>query len=102
MLHDSIAAFETEHRRQRQRESLVKRTLFIGSAVVFLAASSMAPAQVTVTAEIKGRRFHGSHRSTDVIEASIRAYLKACCAIGESGIMDGRGDFYVHGEFLWE
>jgi len=49
MLHDSIAAFETEHRRrQRQRESLVKRTLFIGSAVVFLAASSMAPAQVTV------------------------------------------------------
>jgi 2-isopropylmalate synthase len=61
-----------------------------------------APAQVTVTAEIKGRRFHGSHRSTDVIEASIRAYLKACCAIGESGIMDGRDDFYVHGEFLWE
>jgi acid stress chaperone HdeB len=48
MLHDSITAFETEHLRQRQRQSLVKRTLFIGSAVVFLAASSMAPAQVTV------------------------------------------------------
>ena len=48
MLHDSIAAFETEHRWQRQGESLVKRTLFIGSTVVFLAASSMAPAQVTV------------------------------------------------------
>jgi 2-isopropylmalate synthase len=62
-----------------------------------------APAQVTVTTEIKGRRFHGSHRSTDAIDASIRAYLKACSAIGESGIMDGRGDFYVHGgEFLWE
>jgi 2-isopropylmalate synthase len=61
-----------------------------------------APAQVTVTAEIKGRRFHGSHRSTDAIDASIRAYLKALNAIGESGIMDGRADFYVHGEFLWE
>jgi 2-isopropylmalate synthase len=61
-----------------------------------------APAQVTVTVEMKGRRFHGSHRSTDAVEASIRAYLKACSSIGESGIMDGRADFYVHGEFLWE
>ena len=46
MLHDSITDFETEHLRQRQ--TFVKRTLFIGSAVVFLAASSMAFAQVTV------------------------------------------------------
>ncbi len=61
-----------------------------------------SPAQVTVTVEMKGRRFHGSHRSTDAVEASIRAYVKACSAIGESGILDGRGDFYVHGEFLWE
>jgi acid stress chaperone HdeB len=49
MVHDSIAAFdETGHLRQRQRESLVKRTLFISSAIVFLTASSMASAQVTV------------------------------------------------------
>jgi acid stress chaperone HdeB len=48
MVHDSIASFETEHLQQRQSESLVKRTLFVGSAIVFLTASSMAPAQVTV------------------------------------------------------
>ncbi len=48
MAHDSITAFETEHLGQRQRESFMKRTLFIGSAVVFLAASSIALAQVTV------------------------------------------------------
>ena len=48
MVQDSIAAFETKHLGQRQRESFMKGTLFIGLAVVFLTASSMAPAQVTI------------------------------------------------------
>jgi acid stress chaperone HdeB len=48
MAHDSITALETEHLREHQRESLVKSTLFIGLLVVFLTASSMAQAQVTV------------------------------------------------------
>jgi len=48
MVQDSIDFFETEHLRQRRRKSLMKRTLFIGLAVVFLTASSIASAQVTV------------------------------------------------------
>jgi 2-isopropylmalate synthase len=67
-----------------------------------LATGPDAPAEVTVTTELKGRRFHGRHSSTDMIEASIKAYMKACNSIGESGITEGRSDFYVHGEYLWE
>jgi acid stress chaperone HdeB len=49
MEHDSITALhETGHSRQRREESLAKRSIFIGLAVVFLTASSMASAQVTV------------------------------------------------------
>jgi acid stress chaperone HdeB len=49
MEHDSITALhETGHPRQRRGESFVKRSIFIGLAVVFLTASSMASAQVTV------------------------------------------------------
>ncbi len=67
-----------------------------------LATGTEAETEVIVTAELRGRRFHGRHRSTDVIEASLRAYMKACNAIGESGVLDGTGDFHVHGEYLWE
>jgi 2-isopropylmalate synthase len=67
-----------------------------------LATGHDAPAEVAVTVELKGRRFHGRYRSTDVIEASLRAYLLACNAVGKSGTADGRSDFYVQGEYLWE
>jgi 2-isopropylmalate synthase len=58
--------------------------------------------EVIVTAELRGRRFHGRFRSTDVIEASLRAYLLACNEIGESRILEGPQDFHVAGEYLWE
>ena len=71
-------------------------------SVSTLAAGAEALAEVTVTVELRGRRFHGRHRSTDVIEASLRAYLRACNAIGESGILEGPSEFHVTGEYLWE
>jgi acid stress chaperone HdeB len=46
--HSTTAFDETGHRRQHQRESLVKRILFVSSVIVLLSASSMAPAQVMV------------------------------------------------------
>jgi hypothetical protein len=70
-------------------------------SVYTLAMGPDAMAEITVTTELSGRRFHGRHSSTDVIEASVKAYLKACNAIGESGIAEGASD-YVHGEYLWE
>jgi 2-isopropylmalate synthase len=71
-------------------------------SVSTLAAGTEALTEVIVTVELRGRRFHGRHTSTDVIEASLRAYLSACNAIGESGILDGPSDFHVAGEYLWE
>ena len=67
-----------------------------------LSTGKDAPADVTVTVEFKGRKFHGHDRSTDVIQASIRAYLKACNCVADSGLLEGSADFYVHGEYLWE
>jgi len=61
-----------------------------------------AMTEVVITAELRGQRFHGRHRSTDVIEASLRAYMKACNAIGLSGILEKPSDFHVAGEYLWE
>jgi 2-isopropylmalate synthase len=71
-------------------------------SVSTLATGTEALTEVIVTAELRGRRFHGRHRSTDVIEASLRAYLNACNAIGESGVLEGPSDFHVAGEYLWE
>ncbi len=71
-------------------------------SVSTLAAGTEALAEVTVTVELRGHRFHGRDRSTDVIEASLRAYLRACNAIGESGILEGPPEFHVSGEYLWE
>jgi hypothetical protein len=49
MEQDSITALhETAHAGQRRGESFVKRSIFIGLTVVFLTASSMACAQVTI------------------------------------------------------
>ncbi len=66
-----------------------------------MATGPDAVAEVTVTTELSGRRFHGRHSSANVMEASLRAYMKACNSIGESGIAEGASD-YIHGEFLWE
>ncbi len=71
-------------------------------SVSTLAAGTEARTEVTVTVELRGRRFHGRYTSTDVIEASLRAYMRACNAIGVSGILDGPSDFHVAGEYLWE
>ncbi len=85
----------------------VDRALGFSPALVYyslytLSTGPDAQAEVTVTTELKGRRFHGRHRSADVIEASLMAYMKACESMGESGVMDGRGEYYVPGEYLWE
>ncbi len=66
-----------------------------------LATGTDAPAEVTVTIEHRGRRFHGRHASSDVIEASLRAYLAACDAAVAAAARGGP-DTYVHGEYLWE
>ncbi len=71
-------------------------------SVSALSAGADARAEVNVTVELRGRRFHGRHRSTDVIEASLRAYMRACNSIGESGILEGPSEFHVAGEYLWE
>jgi 2-isopropylmalate synthase len=71
-------------------------------SVSTLSAGADAGAEVIVTVELRGHRFHGRHRSTDVIEASLRAYMSACNSIGESGILEGPSEFHVAGEYLWE
>ena len=71
-------------------------------SVSTLEAGAEAATEVVVTVELRGRRFHGRHRSTDVIEASLRAYLAACNAIGLSGLLEGPSEFHVAGEYLWE
>ncbi len=71
-------------------------------SVSTLAAGTEALTEVIVTVELRGHRFHGRHESTDVIEASLRAYMRACNAIGESGILEGPSEFHVAGEYLWE
>ena len=71
-------------------------------SVSTLSSGTEAATEVIVTVELRGHRFHGRHRSTDVIEASLRAYMGACNAIGESGILEGPSEFHVAGEYLWE
>ncbi len=71
-------------------------------SVSTLSTGSEALTEVIVTVEMRGRRFHGRHTSTDVIDSSLRAYMGACNAIGESGILEGPSDFHVAGEYLWE
>jgi 2-isopropylmalate synthase len=77
-------------------------TRMILYSVSTLSAGTEALAEVIVTVELRGRRFHGRYRSTDVIEASLRAYMSACNSIGESGVLEGPSEFHVAGEYLWE
>jgi 2-isopropylmalate synthase len=71
-------------------------------SVSTLSSGTEAATEVIVTVELRGHRFHGRHRSTDVIEASLRAYMGACNSIVESGILEGPSEFHVAGEYLWE
>jgi 2-isopropylmalate synthase len=66
-----------------------------------LATGTDAPAEVTVTIEHRGRRYHGRYASPDAIDASLRAYLAACDAAVASSQRAGP-DTYVQGEYLWE
>ncbi|MCD6120997.1 MAG: hypothetical protein J7K04_04100 [Spirochaetales bacterium] len=61
-----------------------------------------ARADITVTLQYKGRRFHGHFGSTDVIEASAGAYLNAVNRIVSSKILENEETFYINGEMLWE
>ncbi len=71
-------------------------------SVSTLSTGTEALTEVIVTVELRGRRFHGRHTSSDVIQSSLRAYMGACNAIGASGILEGPSDFHVAGEYLWE
>ncbi len=61
-----------------------------------------ARAEITITVEYRGKRFHGHYGSTDVIEASLIAYLNAVNRILSSGATETEETFYVNGETLWE
>ena len=56
---------------------------------------------VTVSLGYMSRRFHGHSSSTDLIEASLRAYLDAVNGIERFRIASPEAEFYVDGEQLW-
>jgi len=61
-----------------------------------------ARAHVTVTLSHLGRRFHGHCGSTDVVEASLRAYLDAMNRLEACRLAGQEPEFYIEGEYLWE
>ncbi len=61
-----------------------------------------ARAEVTVTLNFMGKRFHGHYGSTDVVEASVRAYLDAVNRIELHRLSGAGEEFYIDGEYLWE
>jgi 2-isopropylmalate synthase len=60
-----------------------------------------ARAEVTVSLAHLGRRFHGHSGSTDVVEASLRAYLEAVNNIEAHRRAYPDEQFYIDGEELW-
>jgi 2-isopropylmalate synthase len=60
-----------------------------------------ARAEVTVSLSYMGRRFHGHSGSTDVVEASLRAYLEAVNNIEAHRRAYPEEQFYINGEELW-
>jgi 2-isopropylmalate synthase len=60
-----------------------------------------ARAEVTVSLAYMGRRFHGHSGSTDVVEASLKAYLEAVNNIEEHRRAYPEEQFYIDGEELW-
>lgn len=71
-------------------------------SVATLSMGTDAEADVTVTVEHRGKRFHGHAKSRDVIEASLRAYVEALGSVVSSGALESPPGFYVQGENLWE
>jgi 2-isopropylmalate synthase len=61
-----------------------------------------ARAEVVVTLTYLGKRFHGHYGSTDVVEASLRAYLDAVNRIEVYRGSGAQEEFYIDGEYLWE
>jgi 2-isopropylmalate synthase len=60
-----------------------------------------ARAEITVSLAYMGRRFHGHSCSTDVVEASLRAYLEAVNNIEAYRRAYPEEQFYIDGEELW-
>ena len=60
-----------------------------------------ARAVVTVSLGYLSRRFHGHSSSTDLIEASLRAYLDAVNGIECFRKGSPEEEFYIDGEQLW-
>jgi 2-isopropylmalate synthase len=61
-----------------------------------------ARAEVTVSLSFVGRVFHGRFGSTDVIEASLRAYLDAVNRIeAHRQTSPATGEFFINGDQLW-
>jgi 2-isopropylmalate synthase len=60
-----------------------------------------ARAAVTVSLAYLSRRFHGHSGSTDVVEASLRAYLDAVNSIERYRQESPEEEFYIDGEQLW-
>ena len=76
--------------------SAVDKALGFSTRMVLYSVSTLATGtealdEVIVTVERAGGRFHGRYTSTDVIEASLRAYMRACNADRGVGCSRGTG-----------
>jgi len=85
----------------------VDRAIGISPRLVLYSVNSLtegkdARAEVTITLSYLGKSFHGHCGSTDVVEASLRAYLDAVNRLILSGITESAEEFYIDGEHLWE
>lgn len=85
----------------------VDRAVGISPRLVLYSVDSLtegkdARAEVTITLSYLGKSFHGHCGSTDVVEASLRAYLDAVNRLILSGITESAEEFYIDGEHLWE
>lgn len=60
-----------------------------------------ARAEITVSLAYMGRGFHGHSGSTDVVEASLKAYLEAVNHIEAHRRAYPEEQFYIDGEELW-
>ena len=85
----------------------VDRTVGISPRLVLYSVNSLtegkdARAEVSITLSYLSKSFHGHCGSTDVVEASLRAYLDAVNRLINSGITESAEEFYIDGEHLWE
>ncbi len=60
-----------------------------------------ARAEITVSLAYLGKRYHGHSGSTDVVEASLRAYLEAVNHLEAHRRKAPVEEFYINGEELW-